>query len=118
MSDSEHRPFQWGVWDCTIFANECVKAVSGRDLSLGIPYSDKIGAARAIREAGYKTLFHYLTEKLGEPVLPVFARRGDLMFENTRVGICDRDAVFVGQHGEKEGLFRVPLKSVQWCFRV
>jgi hypothetical protein len=118
LTSAEHRAFEWGVWDCTVFANECVKAVSGQDLSLGIQYSDKLGAARAIREAGYKTLKHYLTEKLGAPLPAVFARRGDVVYETGRVGVCDRDAVFVGQYGKREGLFRVPLKSVECCWRV
>ncbi|PRD45333.1 hypothetical protein C5748_03820 [Phyllobacterium phragmitis] len=52
-------PFQWGIHDCgPSLAGRIVKAITGADLCAEYhgTYSDALGAARIIREAGFTSL--------------------------------------------------------------
>ena len=53
LKDNRERDFEWGKWDCCIFANECLKVICGRDIIPStLKWHDEISAMRAIRDYG------------------------------------------------------------------
>jgi len=114
------KPFEWGVHDCCIFCNECVKAMTGEDfMTEFVDYSNETTAKKALNGT---TLYMTIKKKFGKPVPTAMARRGDLMYKKfdtgPALGICvGRDALFVGYEG-KDGLVTVPTLDCEKAFRV
>jgi len=85
-------PFQWGEHDCTLFAADCAKVMTGIDLAEKYRgYSTETGAALIIGRAG--SLRNLINETLSESeISPKMARRGDwILFDNEgaeAVGVC------------------------------
>lgn len=93
------RPFEWGEHDCSLFAASSAEAMTGTDLAAAYrgAYSDREGAAVALRKHGAGTLLRTLSAAL-ERRKPSKARRGDFMWFKGAVGVCmGRDALFVGE---------------------
>jgi hypothetical protein len=94
------RPFEWGAWDCAIAANDCVRRITGDDALGGLMWHGLRGAMRQLEvEGGMEAA---VTARLGEPIAPAFAQRGDVVLvaaaslsaEHARlgaVGICIGD---------------------------
>ena len=94
----EHKdtPFVWGKWDCCIFANAALKAISGKNvIPADLKWKDEASAAIAIKKYG-KTLGKSLDKAAKEAGLevikPAFATAGDLVLykeESELAGIHD-----------------------------
>jgi hypothetical protein len=89
------RTFEFGSFDCALFAADCVLAITGTDYAAPFRgYESKTAAYRIITEHG--SLTGLLTSLLGEPIEPAFARRGDVVLaeipvvdgEGESVGVC------------------------------
>ncbi|MEN6375556.1 MAG: hypothetical protein ABFD75_12380 [Smithella sp.] len=85
-------PFQWGAHDCTLFAVDCAKVMTGIDLAEKYRgYTTETGAALIIGRAG--SLKDLINETLSAfEISPKMARRGDwILFDNEgaeAVGVC------------------------------
>ena len=94
----EHKdtPFEWGKWDCCIFANAALKAISGKNvIPKDLKWKDEKTAMKAIKDYG-KTLNGALTKACKgagmEVIQPAFATAGDLILfkeESELAGIHD-----------------------------
>jgi len=105
------KPFGWGSHDCILHCANGVKAQTGKDHARGMrgKYRSAASAARFLKSLGHDSLVDLVTAKLGEPIPPSFAQRGDIvMSEDGAFGICmGSNAFFVGQEGERPGLLMV-----------
>ncbi|HEY5054665.1 MAG TPA: hypothetical protein VII58_00805 [Acidobacteriaceae bacterium] len=82
-------PFKWGVWDCSLFCADAIKAMTGIDIASDFRglYTDEAGAKAAVEKvtgvtggtvedaAAYCAAKHGLVEWKH----PLFAQRGDLV---------------------------------------
>lgn len=83
ISSHTETPFQWGVFDCCVFASECCKAICGKDpyAEFRGRYSTKIGAFRIIKNT-YGSLDAILDNHFQRIDLN-FVQRGDIcIYEN------------------------------------
>lgn len=113
-------PYAYGKHDCGMFAAGAVLAMTGEDP--GAPfrgqYANEIGCAKALKKFGAGDLVSTL-DSLFTPCLAGFARRGDLVWNGTAVGVSmGAHALFVGQEGDREGLIRVPRAEWTRAWRV
>jgi len=89
IAENRDRPFEWGQWDCILFATAAAAAITGEDKAAPFrgQYSDELGAREVLRELGKGTLLrtvnHYFAKK---PV--TYALRGDLVWHEGCVGVC------------------------------
>lgn len=113
IEQARGRRFAWGAHDCVTFAADCVRAMTDDDpleLLRGA-YEGAAGAARLL--AGMGGMQAAVGTRLGQPVPPARARRGDVvLFESARhgqtLGVCV-GAALVGP-GEA-GLLRLPMSQ-------
>lgn len=120
LRENRKRPFEWGKFDCALFAASAAQAVIGEDRAADFreQYRDREGAARALREIGEGTLLATYQARFDEKPVK-FARRGDLVWDGERIGVCNGDhALFVGQEGEREGLIRFDMRDMKRAFDV
>lgn len=109
-----NRPFEWGNWDCCLFAAECVEAMTGDD-PMGEfrgRYSSAEGARALLRAHPSKSLFNLMRRKFGNP--SNFARRGDIVYTITEdgpsLGVCvGACAVFLSE----EGIVSLPIQGMR-----
>ena len=48
-----HKPFEWGKWDCCLFSDACIKAMTGQSLiPKELHWDDKESALETIRDYG------------------------------------------------------------------
>lgn len=82
------RPFEWGRFDCALFAAGAVMALTGRDPAAGLAgtYADAVGAARTLRALSAADVEHLATLRLGDPIPPALAQRGDVVSVDTDAG--------------------------------
>jgi len=53
LKENRGRDFEWGEWDCCIFANGCLKVISGKDvIPATLKWHDELSAMKAIRDYG------------------------------------------------------------------
>ena len=72
----EKTPFEWGSHDCTMFAVDCAKAITGVDLARKYRgYKTREGADTIISTAG--SLRELVTSNIGPEISPKMASRGD-----------------------------------------
>ena len=116
------RPFQWGEWDCALFATACAAALTGVDAAEAYrgTYSTRKGSAEALRRLGQGTLLQTVNANF-EPKPVGLAQRGDLVWCDGSLGVCmGTVGLFVGEErlAEKtgvlmrEGLIAIPRH--QW----
>jgi hypothetical protein len=106
IQNQMHRPFEWGVHDCLLFAASCVEAVSGDDPAIEYrgTYSTALAAYRIIDDAGG---FDALIDScLGVDRVHInLAQRGDVVSRTdeksrTSAGVCVGAVyVFTGPSG-------------------
>lgn len=118
-------PFAWGVRDCTLFAADCVWALTQRDPAAQWrgQYRDEAGAVRLIAAAGG---LDRLTEEglrsIGvEPsrIAPAFGQRGDPCLFDSPLGpalAIVEGVKLVAQ--APDGLIRVPVSSARICWAI
>lgn len=85
------RPFQWGQWDCCIFAGSVIQALTGKNPATQYigTYHDKKTAAKQMQQVGASRVEEILTE-LGFSQIPLqLAQRGDLVYHriNNALGV-------------------------------
>jgi len=120
LSDFLAQPFafEWGSMDCALFACSAVEALTGKHPYpefLGV-YSDRIGAAKALRNLGKGTLEATFGQKFDE-VPPGFARRGDIvMATDGAMGVCTGPAAAFLREGG--GLCRLPRTTFTHAWRI
>jgi hypothetical protein len=77
IRDNMHTPFEWGVFDCCVFASHCVYLQTGIDLYEPYrgKYDSELSAAKAQKK--YGTIEVKLDEHF-ERIEPATAQRGDI----------------------------------------
>ena len=96
VRENKDKPFVWGKWDCCIFANACIKAMTGQNLIPStLKWKNEETAMKAIKDYG-KTLNGAVTKackaKKLQEVKPAFITTGDLVVfkeKSELVGISD-----------------------------
>jgi hypothetical protein len=86
------KPFVWGKWDCCIFSDSCIKAMTGQSL---IPkqllWNDKDSALETIRDYG-DTLANSIKKackrKKLENINQAFLQKGDLVIIQQESQVC------------------------------
>lgn len=128
------QPFIWGKTDCTQFAFEAIKAVTGNDMAA--PYFGKYktakGALKILQTVdGVKTPTALFVKHLGEAKSIAFARKGDVVTCDPKsigydapddagalgdvVGVCyGQMSYFVGA----SGLVAIQTLQCSECFHV
>lgn len=89
MAANQHRSFEWGQWDCILFATACAAALTGDDRGADYRgrYSDQRGARAMLREIGRGTLLRTVDSQFArKPVAQ--AQRGDIVWRDGAVGVC------------------------------
>lgn len=109
--------FAWGTNDCGLFSGGAVEAMTGvHPLPEFIgAYSDREGAALALRELGMGTLHRTFAARFPS-CENAFAQRGDLVMARNAIGICmGAFGLFLGADG---GFVRVPRAEFFDAWRV
>jgi hypothetical protein len=102
--------YAWGTADCGRFAAACVEAVTGSALWPKLPrYGSEAGLARALGRGGFSTLGEAVSACLGEPIPPLAAHRGDVLWDGQAVGVLGFSGPLVFAH---EGLVQVARESL------
>jgi hypothetical protein len=124
VAAAQPRPFDWGVHDCVTFAADCVRAMTGADPLADLPgWASARQALRVIHDLG--GMEAALSARLGEPIAPAFAQRGDLGLLHAdpagddmtgiTVAVCMGD---VWLAPGTDGLERLPLAAVAKAWKV
>ena len=81
-------------------------------------YTNRTGAAAALKEHGAGTLLQTVTSWLGDPKHPVFAQRGDIvMKDRNTLGVCvGLHSWFVGEEHGAQGLVALPTSNCTKAF--
>ncbi len=88
IEECRHKPFEYGVNDCCMFAAGAVQAVTGEDPMVEFrgKYKSQATSIRALKEIGAGDLESTIDGKF--PVIDVgLAQRGDLAFYNNAIGV-------------------------------
>ena len=121
------KPFEWGAFDCALFACSCVEVMTGVDPAKELRggYKNKREAAEALRRYSGSGL-EKTAEKIArmmcmEEVAPGLAGRGDVVLVKTEIGKClgivdlnGREIVIT----DFDGLSRHPLTLATRAWRV
>lgn len=125
----EQDKFVWGENDCSLFAANCVQALTGVDIASDFRgrYTDQTSAFALIKEITGGTSVAdaaaYCAEKHGltEWKFPLQAQRGDLVVvkngENVIAGVVDSSGKFVAAMGDST-IVRIPLRQIQRAWKV
>ena len=100
IDQSRNKAFAYGSWDCCLFSNACLKAITGKDIiPKTLKWKDEATAYEAIKKYN-GTLGKSVAKackKAGMREIPKsFVQKGDLVIykeENELVGIWDGYAV-------------------------
>jgi hypothetical protein len=94
IANSREARFAWGSNDCALFAAGAVRAITGEDLAAEFAgqYSTVWEAGRWLKAHGYRTFKDAVIAKMGTPVHPAKAGRGDIVIKGNALGVC------VGKH--------------------
>lgn len=109
-------PFEWGVHDCCTFAAGAIEAMTGES-PFKASYTNEFEANTFMKSVG--GIETWITERFGEPVVPLAARRGDIGL----LALDDREllAVVIGDTvcapGEKHILY-YPITMLSKAWRV
>tara|TARA_Y100001968_G_C18942510_1_gene519392 strand:+ start:8 stop:421 length:414 start_codon:yes stop_codon:yes gene_type:complete len=95
IEENRSTPFKWGEWDCCLFANAGVKAMTGEDLiPKKLKWNDEKSALEAIESYGgtlLKSIKKACREKKIESIDKAFATTGDLV-------VFEEDSELAGLH--------------------
>jgi len=123
LKENRERDFEWGTWDCCIFANACVEAISGkRVIPDNLKWDSELSAFKAIKQ--YAGTLDKALEKAAKaagmvPVKLQYVTTGDLvviMDDNKPVaGISDGARIMSPSDGGY--VFSLPSK-IEAAWRV
>lgn len=108
ISQNRDRPFEWGSWDCALFATAAAEAITGLDKASAYRgrYTSREGSAQALRQLGKGTLLRTFDSQFQRKPVGL-AGRGDLIWTQGSVGVCmGAFALFVSED-VSEGLVSV-----------
>ncbi len=121
IEKNQNTLFEWGKHDCSLFAADLIKEMTGTDLAEGLrgKYASFKGSLRVIKEQGFKDLAELLDSKLGVQIPVKMAKRGDVVLLKTdkqkAAGIvAGANAVAAGV----DGVVLVPMKNWLLAWRV
>lgn len=130
IKQSLTRPFEWGRFDCCLFALECNDACTGSFLydRFAGTYDSEYGAARVLQPyGGIIGIADAVYGEFGWPqVPPLTAQRGDTVSMEVPdgtgqqrralgiVGLSGRDAFFAGP----QGVVALPLRDCDHAWRI
>ena len=120
LDQHRDRAFQWGEWDCALFATACAAELTGEDRAAEFRgrYTTREGAALALREIGGGTLVKTM-DRLFERCPVGMAGRGDIVMAGTALGVCiGRVAMFVGEEEGLDGLVTIQRADWQRAWKV
>ena len=119
LLDNQHRPFEWGAFDCCLFAADALKIQTGQDYAEAFRgrYKTELGAARALKRYGSGTLEDTLDQILGAGQNGVL-RDGDITLNNTEngpaVGVFYSGVIWVPGETKLQHIRTQPIKF--WRF--
>lgn len=91
ITENKHREYALGIWDCAIFANEMIQAITGEETShlhlVSGRYKTELGFLRVLKKEGFNSLRDYIVHCMGEPIGRHRAWRGDLALYNGCIGV-------------------------------
>ena len=100
VKENYHKPFVWGKWDCCLFSDACIKAITGENLiPKSLKWKDEASAMVAIKEYGGtlgKAIDKAAKLKKLKKIKPMFLQCGDLVIfkeESELAGIYDGSAI-------------------------
>lgn len=118
IGQASGKPFEYGKFDCCLFACDAVKAVTGIDARAEIfpePYQSEEEADKILlKYDGIKGVIEKAAQSFGfRPVPVLFAQRGDIVMAEIKgvesLGVCaGKDAVFPSKEG---GIVRIRITS-------
>lgn len=118
-----HTPFAYGIHDCSLWAADCILAMTGADPAAEFRgYRTALGARRAIRRVTRGSTVEdaaaYCAQKHGWPEVPkLHAQRGDLVLCEDMLGIVHLNGREISAPGDN-GLLRLPLLATKRAWRV
>ncbi|MFA5582239.1 MAG: hypothetical protein WDA25_09855 [Paracoccaceae bacterium] len=83
------RPFEYGQFDCCLFAAGAVDAMCGTDFRArwAGQYTTAAGALRVMRRAGWDSPGGPFADALGGAIAPLQAMRGDVVSDGENIGL-------------------------------
>lgn len=106
LQDNHNRPFEWGKFDCCLFAADVIQILTGRDPAKAFrgKYTTARGAALALRRYGQGDIISTADEQLGREITLLQAKRGDACAIDTEHGpalaiYMGSVVISVGEHG-------------------
>lgn len=123
---AEGRAFDWGRFDCCLWAADAVLAITGVDLAAGLrgTYCTREDAQRLVADrGGLEKLIADLCREGGlEECPPALAQRGDVVLLPGRDGFPAAAAICVGAHaaapGPTGGLALQPMALATAAWRI
>lgn len=114
-------PFAFGTADCGMLAADWILEATGTDPvpDLRGRYRSVAGSVAVVRRTGCACLTELVTKRVGPPLAPLLAQRGDIVElpgdDGPALGICiGIDAVAMAP----EGLVTVPMANAVRAWRV
>lgn len=87
--ENKDTPFEWGKWDCALFADSCVQMMTGDSLiPESFKWSNEQEAIKVIKENGgsLRRIVHRLSQREGLAVVPpAFITAGDICILKLKV---------------------------------
>lgn len=121
IAREQAKPFVWGGHDCATLAVAAVRAMTGDDISAGLPpWFSAASAARALRFAGAASAEAFFSACL-PAIPPAEARRGDLVYAAGPIEPLTCPAVLTGMEAQSRteaGWIVFPRALVVRAFRV
>lgn len=95
-----NKPFVWGKWDCCLFSDACIKAMTGKVLiPKELKWKDEASAMKSIKDYGgtlLKSIDKAAKAKKLTKIKPMFLQCGDLVIwqeESQMCGMYDGQAI-------------------------
>jgi hypothetical protein len=114
-------PFEWGEFDCCLFAADAVMAMTDIDFAEEFRghYATAIGAKRILRKTGKGSIKQTVESKFGPMKSRLSAGRGDIVLINTSWG----EALGIVAAGKiwapsENGLTTMSMQCALGCWRV
>jgi hypothetical protein len=118
IDNCNENTYQLGVWDCALFAADCIKAMTGDDVASDFreKYSDDETMNTVIKESA-KGLITLLSKIVGKPCSTYLARRGDIVMDDAGViGVCVGSMFY--SVSESGGLISMSMQHAVRAWRV
>lgn len=117
LEKTVNKKFRMGRFDCCIFVSGAVKAMTGVDgmKEFRRNYTSIKSSKKALKEIGSGSLYSTLRSKLGNPVPAAQGFKGDIAYNDGRLGIVLGHKVIFLTDG---GFHLTPISQVDKAFRI